>query len=194
MKRTILCLSLTLTLLVLSLPASVAQVNAVSYQPNEDLIASYESLFEAELTAYAANHTDAEVKAYAQARLNQMTTLGVDDPFSDAATAPTNSPSTSSTYPDPFNYRDTDFGGDYEFCISTRTEECRRLYNAELFTSGAASTAIFAGCVGLTTGTGLIACAAAALAVHAANIAAAKQRQQACLTRAQSDCALQYRR
>lgn len=93
MKRINLCLFLTLALFAMSLPASSAQDAPANYQPSEDLIASYQSLFQAELTAYAANHTDAEVKAYAEASLNQITTFGLDDPFSDPATATTNSPS-----------------------------------------------------------------------------------------------------
>jgi len=185
-KRIILSLVLTFAVFAMSLPTSVAQDDLQSAQTTEQLIASFEQSFEAELTAYAATHTDAQVRAYAQARLNQLTAEGLDDSFANSTTA-------ISTYPEPYWYGDPDFG-DYEFCISTRTEECRRLYNGELFSSAATSTAIFAGCVGLTTGTGLIVCAAAALAVHAANIAAARQRHQACLTRAYSDCALQYQR
>lgn len=188
-QRIILSLFLTFAVFAMSLPTSVAQDDLQNTQTTEQLIASFEESFEAELTAYAATHTDAEVLAYAQARLNQLTAQGLDDPFANTTSATTS----ASSYPEPFWYGDPDFG-DYEFCINTRSEECRRLYNAELFTSAAASTAIFAGCVGLTSGAGLIICAAAALAVHAANIAAARQRHQACLTRAYSDCALQYRR
>ena len=79
----------------------------------------------------------------------------------------------------------------YKTCLNARFEECRRNYNAELFQSAAVSTAIAAGCVGLTGGSGLIVCLALALAAHAAGIAAANERYQGCRTRAQYDCRTQ---
>lgn len=73
-------------------------------------------------------------------------------------------------------------------CRAAKLEECRRTYNAELFASAAVSTTIFAGCLALTAGSAFVLCVAAAVAAHALNIAAAKQRYQACVTRAKYEC------
>lgn len=73
-------------------------------------------------------------------------------------------------------------------CRSAKLEECRRTYNAELFSSAAVSTTIFAGCLALTAGSAFVLCVAAAVAAHALNIAAAKQRYQACISRANYEC------
>jgi uncharacterized protein YbcC (UPF0753/DUF2309 family) len=189
MRRISLSLVLTFAVLATSFPSNVAQGEPQDYTQQQSV--SLEASFEAELTNYAATHTEEELVAYARTRLDQLTTQGLTDPS-------IHSVASTNAYPDPFNYGDPDPTGtgqtDYQFCINTRSEECRRQYNAEIIASAATSTAIFAGCVGLTTGTALIACAAAAMAVHALNIAAAKERYQACLTRAYSDCALSYGR
>ncbi|HEX2271723.1 MAG TPA: hypothetical protein VHH35_19410, partial [Pyrinomonadaceae bacterium] len=171
-------------------PSSIAQGEA---QDSTQLSAtSLEVSFQTELTNYAATHTREELLAYAQIRLNQLTA----EALADHSLPTTTQSGASYAYPEPFYEGDPDLNGptDYQFCINTRSEECRRQYNAELLASAATSSAIFAGCVGLTSGTALIACAAAAMAVHALNIAAAKERFQACLTRAYSDCALAYGR
>jgi hypothetical protein len=73
-------------------------------------------------------------------------------------------------------------------CLSAKLEECRRTYNAELFSSAAVATTIFAGCLALTAGSAFVLCVAAAAAAHVLNIAAAKQRYQACVTRAKYEC------
>ncbi len=78
-KRIILSRFLTFAVFALSLPTSVAQDDLQSTQTTEQLIASFEESFEAELTAYAATHTDAQVQAYAQARLNQLTAEGLEN-------------------------------------------------------------------------------------------------------------------
>jgi hypothetical protein len=182
-----------MAVLTASIPSGVAQDEP---QTNDELYTTLEDQFTAELSAYAATHTDDEVKAYAQARLDQLTFEAYDNPNPTASTLSANSSpeptSSTNSYPDPYWYGEET--GDYEFCVRTRSEECRQLHNAELFSSAAAAATIFAGCLALTTGSGLILCAAAALATHAANIAAARQRYQACLTRAYSDCVLQFKR
>ena len=188
MKRFALSLFLTLVVFAASLPSGFAQDEPQDFNPQT--YTSLEVSFESELTNYAATHTEAEVLAFAQTRLDQLTTEAVEDP-TELQSAQAVTPY---AYPDAYYYGDQDpySDADFQFCMNTRTEECRQQYNAELFASAATSTALFAGCVGLTTGTALIACAAGALAVHALNIAAAKQHYQACLTRAYSDCALAY--
>jgi hypothetical protein len=186
MKRISLALLLTFAVLATSFPSNIAQ--GVPQDLTQPSSTSLESSFEAELTSYAATHTQEELVAYAQTRLDQLTFEALTNPDS-------YSPEGAYAFPQPYNYGDPDpYATDYQFCINTRSDECRRQYNAEIIASAATSTAIFAGCVGLTTGTALIACAAAAMAVHALNIAAAKERHQACLTRAYSDCALSYGR
>jgi superfamily I DNA and RNA helicase len=179
MKRIALCKLLTLALFAASIPSSVAHYQVTDQQ-----------------TTYASTHTDNEVATYAQMRLDQLTSQALDDPNS-SSTSLLNTPegfptSSSDLYymGDPSEYGTSEF----QFCMSTRTEECRRQYNGELFASAAVSATVFAGCVGLTVGTALIACAAAALAAHTLNIVAAQQRYQGCLARTYSDCALAYGR
>jgi len=190
MIRLILSVLLTGSVLCTSTPVAVAQYESLDQ-------AALESSFKAELTAYAANHTDAELIDYVNARFSQISNSALTNPTGSAAFSLDNfSLFESTTF-----YFDGEvelYGGggssQFDFCMNTRTEECRRQYNAEVLTSGAVATAIFAGCVGLTVGSGLIACAAAALAAHALNLAAAQERFQACKTRAYSDCRLAYPR
>jgi len=183
MKRITLSILLTIAVLTTLVPSGVAQDEP---QTNDPLYASLEQAFEAELTAYAANHTDAEVLAYAQQRMDQMTDDALANP------EPTSTCATSSSFPQAYDYgEDSD---DFEFCMQTRGEECRRNYNADLIGSSSTSASILAGCAALTTGGALIICVAAAMAAHAAGVASARERYQGCLTRAYSDCTLQYRR
>jgi hypothetical protein len=191
MIRIILSVLLTGSVLCASTPVAVAQYEGVeSYQ------AALESSFEAELTAYAADHTEAELIDYVNARLNQVTDVALADPVGNATFSLNNFSSFDESTIFYFDGEVELYGGSgssqFDFCMNTRTEECRRQYNAEVLTSGAVATAIFAGCVGLTVGSGLIACAAAALAAHALSLAAAQERFEACKTRAYSDCRLAY--
>lgn len=200
MRRIILSMLLIIAVLTASTPLSVAQDGSTEY---DQLVAQ----FEAELTAYAATHTDAELIDYVNLRIGQMTSgtstfsastystdiFGFLDPrVSDGVLrSPDDDITTSIFY---FDDGAVNSGGEsnFQYCLNTRNEECRRQYNADLLTSAAAATALFAGCVGLTVGSALIACAATALAVHALGIAAAKERYQGCKTRAYSDCRLAY--
>jgi hypothetical protein len=191
MKRIALSLSLTFAVLAASIPSTIAQDETKDYiNPTETMNLSLEAVFEAELTAYAATHTEDELVAYVQIRLGQLTAYAVDNPIDPLASLNGNTSYYGDLFfpGDPYEYGDSNF----QFCMNNRSEECRRQYNAELFQSAAVATAIFAGCVGLSAGTALIACAAAALAAHALAIAAAQQRYQACMTRAYTDCALAY--
>ncbi|HJP94511.1 MAG TPA: hypothetical protein VJ875_21295 [Pyrinomonadaceae bacterium] len=204
MKRIVLPLLLTLSVFITSTPVIIAQNESTEY---DRLVAQFES----ELTSYASTHTEAEVIDYVNMRIDQMaydalgetSTLATISSTIDALRflnprvpigvprLPSDRISTFTLY---FDDGDPYSGGEsnFQYCLNTRNEECRRQYNADLFASAAAASAIFAGCVGLTLGTGLIACAAAALAVHALGIAAANERYQGCLTRAYSDCRLTY--
>jgi hypothetical protein len=188
-------------ILVVFLIVSITCVTCVSTsaqettQTQEALQATLEASFQTELTIYAKTHTPAEVVAYAQARLNAMTTEAV-------LPNPDGSVNLFSELfaEEPILFYDPSitFGGggggsgQLAFCLRTRGEECRRTYNSELFASAAVSTGMMAGCVAITVGSGLIICAAAALVAHALAIAAARERYSACNSRAQSDCYLQY--
>jgi hypothetical protein len=160
-----------------------------------------QAAFEAELTEYAATHSDDELRAYAATRMSELTDQGLwtetVSPIA-AVISPEVWYGESSVDDRPGDKWIGDpidpgfWDGDlYKSCLNARYEECRRNYNADLFTSAAVSTAIAAGCVGLTGGSGLIICLALALAAHAAGIAAAKERYQGCRTRAQFDCRTQ---
>lgn len=190
MIRIILSVLLTGSVLCASAPLTLAQ-----YETDQ---AALESAFADELTTYAATHTDAELIDYVNARLNQLTDSALADPDGSTAYLQSNFSSLDQSTTFYFDGEVELYGGSggsqFDFCMNTRTEECRRQYNAEVLTSGAVATAIFAGCVGLTVGSGLIACAAAALAAHALSLAAAQERLQACKTRAYSDCRLAYPR
>lgn len=145
--------------------------------------------FEAELNAYAATHTLAELKAYAQNRLNLMTSQSL---------TPEPSASTLGISPEVWYGPDWDsmnniiyldlerepYDSPYAQCLRHKREECRIEYNAKLFESAAIATAVFAGCTAITTGTGFIACAAAALAMHALQIKAATDRYYWCMNSA----------
>jgi hypothetical protein len=193
MIRIILSVLLTGAVLCPSIPLAIAQS-----ETDETDQATLEAAFEAELTTYAATHTDAELIDYVNARLNQLTDDALANPDGNATSSLSNFSSFGESTIFYFD-GEVDLSGsggtsEFDFCMNTRTEECRRAYNAEILTSGAVATAIFAGCLGLTVGSGLIACAAAALAAHALYIAAAQQRYEACKTRAYSDCRLAYPR
>jgi hypothetical protein len=159
--------------------------------------------FEAELTAYAATHTDSEVVAYAQARVYSMTAEA--QSTTTAATIATNplslviseevlSPTGSTNM---LIFTDPEGGDGYDparfrFCIESRERECKALYDAALAESAATSITLIAACTVLSGGTVLIVCLAAALSAHLLNIAAASRKYQACSTRAFSDCQLAY--
>lgn len=179
----------------LSIPTTLAQVRQVptdqevTAQTQEEL----QAVFQSEMVAYAETHTTQEIAAYAQQRIDQMTNDAL------AYVPSTTSATISSFEIYSYDYGDTElFGMDndqsFQFCMRTRGQECESTYHAHVLTSGAIATGIFAACLTISGGTALAVCAAAALAAHALNIAAAKQRYDACMTRAYSDCALTYRR
>ena len=155
--------------------------------------------FEAELTEFAATHTDDELRAYAAMRLDQLT----DEALATESTSPIASVISSEVWYGESSMDDRPgdkWGGEpidpvwgdaYKTCMNGRLEECRHNYNADILISFGVSTGIAAGCVGLTAGSGLIICVGLALSVHAAGIAAANERYQGCKARAQVDCRMQ---
>jgi hypothetical protein len=126
----------------------------------------FQVAFEAELTEYAATHSDDELRAYAATRVSELT----DESLWIASTSPIAAVISPEVWYGASSLDDrpgdkwpgdpidpTIWDGDpYKTCLNARFEECRRNYNAELFASAAVSTAVAAGCVGLTAGSGLI--------------------------------------
>ena len=116
-----------------------------------------QAAFEAELTEYAATHSDDELRAYAAMRLSEITdqALGTGNTSPLAAViSPEVWYGTSSLDDRPGDKWggepiDPTWDGDsYKICLSSRFEECRRNYNADVLTSAAVATAIAAGCAG----------------------------------------------
>jgi len=66
-------------------------------------------------------------------------------------------------------------------CVRAYTTACRQGYNADIAGAAAQATTVLAGCLALTTGAGLIACGALALAVQQYLSLQARRRYQACL-------------
>ena len=151
--------------------------------------------FAAELNDYAATHSLEELKAYAQYRLDLMTSqsLVAAEP---GTTTLGISPEVwyGPSYGDGMNgiiYLDLDrepYDSPYSQCLRQKREGCRIEYNAKLLESAAIATAVFAGCTAITVGSGFALCAAAALAMHVLQITAARQRYQWCLDSAPYDC------
>lgn len=189
MLRLTICLLLAAGLVLNSISISAQQTNFTLQSPE-----SLQQGFEAELAEYAATHTDDEVRQYAQNRLDQMTAQAMDVSASQLTSVVIDTLQPERSIPDPSGYLTNSFDtpDNYNLCISGRNEECRRQYNAALLQSAAVSTAIMAGCVAITVGSGLITCAALALAAHALGIAAASQQYQGCIVRAALDCRLEY--
>jgi hypothetical protein len=193
MKRFTLCLLLSAGILLNSFSSLGQQTDAIPNNP--PTVEQLTPVFEEELTAYASTHTDEELRQYAQNRLDQMTASAIGVAVNQLPTVQQNL-ITVNPYPyypgdpgDPWG-----IGGDerYNICITGKTEVCRRNYNADIFTSAAVAGGIMAACMAISGGAAAIACAALALAAHAAGIAAANERYQACVQNAMTDCYLQY--
>lgn len=200
-RKSFTALFLVLALVYATTVPAQQRTPAVTTQTSTDdiLYAQYQAQFEAEFTAYAATHTEAEVQAYFQQRINQMTSeaLTFDRTTTQGAAIALDSsaevmPGDIFIYPDLWDYDDGSSDARLRFCLETRNEECRNNYNAELAQSAITSLAIAAACIGLTAGAGFILCMAGAAAAHALGIEAAKQHYSGCLARAKSDCYLQY--
>jgi hypothetical protein len=194
-KATIMLLSIAV-FLTYSTPLS-----AQTTQPTEEELTAQ---FEAELLAYAATHTDSEVVAYAQARVYQIASQApagtvqasaeVINPLSLVISEEVLSP-TGVTNMLIFTDPEGEEGYDpyrLRLCLDTRAKECQQQYDAALLESAATTTTLVAGCGALSAGQALVVCLAGALTVHFLNIAAASRKNQACLTRAYSDCQLAY--
>ena len=161
------------------------QTNLISTDDAE--FQQLQSAFAAELTEYSKTHTDQQMIEHAIAMAEGMTWEAVDF-----------EPIVFDPWPGPIGGNGGDFpeeSGSYDSvwqrqqqCRATRIENCRRQYNAELFSSAAAAVAIMAGCLALSGGTLTLLCAAAALTAHLLQIAAAKQRYHGCVQTAMYDC------
>lgn len=127
--------------------------------------------FTTELTDYASTHSEAETRAYAQYRLDQLTYSNLIPETTQANLLEAGiSPEllygeyTTTIYLD----LDREFNLDSKLrdCTFRKQEQCRSTYNADLLTSAAISTGIFAGCNAITALSGFILCTAAAFAAH----------------------------
>lgn len=180
----------TVLLLVVLLGSYAIPVSAQTLT-EEELTAQ----FAAELNEYAATHSLQELHAYALYRLNLMTSQNqmVEEP---SAVTLGISPEVwyGPDYGDSMNsliYLDLErepYDSPYAQCLRHKKEDCRVEYNAKLLESAAISTAVFAGCTAITSGSGFALCAAAALAMHALQIAAASKRYTWCLDSAPYNC------
>lgn len=149
--------------------------------------------FTAELNDYAATHSLEALKAYAQYRLDLMTTQNL---LTEGASTATLGISPEVWYGpgDGMNsiiYLDLDrepYDSPYSQCLRHKKEECRVEYNAKLLESAAIATAVFAGCTAITATSGFILCAVAALSMHALQVTAARQRYQYCIDSAPYIC------
>jgi len=138
--------SLTALFLILALvwattvPAQQRTPAVTTETTTDDILyAQYEAQFEAEFTAYAATHTEAEVQAYFQQRINQMTSeaLTFDGTTTQGAAIALDGsaelmPGDIFIYPGLWDYDDGSSDARLRFCLDTRNEECRNNYNAEL--------------------------------------------------------------
>jgi hypothetical protein len=151
--------------------------------------------FTAELNEYAATHSLAEVKAYAQNRISLMTSQNLMPVESTSSTLGISSAVWyGPDYGDDMNsiiYLDLErepYDSPYSQCLRHKKEECRIEYNAKLLESAAIATAVFAGCTAITATSGFILCAVAALTMHALQVTAARQRYQYCIDSAPYTC------
>jgi hypothetical protein len=84
-------------------------------------------------------------------------------------------------------------GSDQELqCRRMRNEACRLSYSAEVLQGAAISTGVFGGCNAISALSSFIVCTAAALAMQAMYIAAARSNWQACRQTAAADCQQQF--
>jgi hypothetical protein len=178
----------TVLLLVVLLASYAAPVSAQTLTQED-----WTARFTAELNDYASTHSEAETRAYAQYRLDQLTYSNfIPETTQTNLLEPGISPEvlygeyTTSTYLD----LDYDFNRSSKLseCTFRRQEQCRSAYNSDVLTSAAISTGIFAGCNAITALSGFLICTAAALAAHMLMIQAARERYQTCINNSAWEC------
>jgi hypothetical protein len=178
----------TVLLLVVLLGCYAAPVSAQTLT-EEELTAQ----FAAELNDYAATHSFEELKAYAQYRLDLITSENL---ITEVAGSSTLGISPEVWYGEGYGdatliYLDLDrepYDGPYAQCLRHKRAECLVEYNARFLESAALATAVMAGCLAMTTPANLVLCVAAALTMHALQVAAARQRYQFCVDSAPYNC------
>jgi len=183
-KRIVTLMSIAALFSAYSIPASAQTTEA-----------EYQAQFEAELYEYAATHSEDEARAYAYSRLDQLTSTNlISEPAQtnplEAGIAPEILYGPEEFTTDIYLDLDRDFNSDSRLreCTRRKQEECRTNYNAELLTSAAIATGIFAGCNAITAFTAFVVCVAAALAAHMLMIQAARGRYQTCFNNAPWNC------
>ena len=157
-----------------------------SAQTTEEI---YKAQFESELYEYASTHSEEETRAYAQYKLDQLTYSNlIDEPAQANLLEAGISPEVlygNTIYLD----LDRDWYSDpLRECTRRKQGQCRTDYNAELLTSAAIATGIFAGCNAITAFSAFVVCVAAALVAHMLMIQAARERYQTCYNNAPWAC------
>ena len=179
----------TVLLLVVLLGNYAAPVSAQTLT-EEELTAQ----FATEFNEYAATHSFEELQAYAQYRLDLITSQSL---LSDEPTPSTLGISPDVWYGEDYGdistliYLDLDrepYDSPYSQCLRHKQEECRVEYNARLLESAALATAVLAGCLAITTPANFALCAAAALAMHLLQVNAARERFNFCTNSAPYNC------
>jgi len=178
----------TVLLLVVLLGSYAAPASAQT-STEEELTAQ----FAAELYEYASTHSFEQLQAYAQYRLDLITSQ---NQITEQSSASTLGISPEVWYGESYGegliiYLDLDreaYDSPYSQCLRHKQEECRVEYNARLLESAALATAVFAGCLAISSPSNFVLCAAGALAMHALQVAAARQRYQWCVDSAPYNC------
>jgi len=178
----------TVFLLVVLLGSYAAPVSAQTLTEQE-----WTTRFTTELNDYASTHSDQETRTYAQYRLDQLTYSNLLPETTQASLLDSGISSevlygeyTTTIYLD----LDREFNRDSKLrdCTFRKQEQCRSTYKADLFTSAAISTGVFAGCNAITALAGFILGTAAAFAAHMLMIQAARERYQSCYNNAACEC------
>jgi len=161
--------------------------------------AAFEASFQTEFLDYAATHTDDELKTYVQERLATMQSEAIDfAPPNVANTAEEGGDCCLVVFdpgPGPGSGGTGGNGPDWQrlnACLQNGRRECISMYQSDLATAAATTTAVIAGCAALAAGPQLALCLGAAAGHYAASVLAAQLRFDACITRVGNDCHLQY--
>jgi hypothetical protein len=164
--------------LALVFSIGVAQTQEIS-QTIEQTPDQFEARIIAELTEYAATHTEDEFKAEIERRLKDQLTESLAEEEEEFSAAGVISFNDFTLVPARKSLFD---------CIPRKIEMCRMDYNAEVIKATGVSFGLLGACAGLTAGTGLIACGAASVVHQWFQAIGAKKTRKRCEMQAQMDC------
>lgn len=166
-------LLLTVSIVFYGLAVSTNSPTAQAQQPQSE----FEARITAELTTFAATHTQAELEAEIYRRLWE------------AEATESNNNQVGANYFGYYFFEERD----RMQCAGVREEACREDYDRDLALATGVAYGVLAGCAAGTAGAGSIVCAVGALAVQQAGFAAARSSRRGCNLRAQQDCADEYK-